>query len=100
MITPALMTVVFTVVFTRIVRIEIDDFPAFFISGYLLWQFFQNSCQGAIHSIVGNGDLVKKVYFPREVLPLALAQVDEPVTLETVTTILDAVGGLSSRRRP
>jgi ABC-type polysaccharide/polyol phosphate export permease len=71
MITPALMTVVFTVVFTRIVRIPVADFPAFFISGYLLWQFFQNSCQGAIHSIVGNGDLVKKVYFPREVLPLS-----------------------------
>jgi ABC-type polysaccharide/polyol phosphate export permease len=71
MITPALMTVVFTVVFTLIVPIPVADFPAFFISGYLLWQFFQNSCQGAIHSVVGNADLVKKVYFPREVLPLA-----------------------------
>lgn len=71
MLTPALMTVVFTVVFTRIVPIDLVDFPAFFISGYLLWQFFQNSCQGAIHSIVGNGDLVKKVYFPREMLPLS-----------------------------
>ncbi|MTV25992.1 ABC transporter permease [Nitriliruptoraceae bacterium ZYF776] len=71
MLTPALMTVVFTIVFGQVVRIPVDDFPAFFISGYLLWQFFQNSCQGAIHSIVGNGDLVKKVYFPREVLPLS-----------------------------
>jgi ABC-type polysaccharide/polyol phosphate export permease len=71
MITPVLMTVVFSIVFTLVVRIPVDDFPAFFIAGYLLWQFFQNSCQGAIHSIVGNGDLVKKVYFPREVLPLS-----------------------------
>ncbi len=71
MLTPALMTVVFTVIFTQVVIIEVDDFAAFFIAGYLLWQFFQNSCQGAIHSIVGNGDLVKKVYFPREVLPLS-----------------------------
>ncbi len=71
MLTPVLMTVVFSVVFTQIVRIPLADFPAFFISGYLLWQFLQNSCQGAIHSIVGNGDLVKKVYFPREVLPLS-----------------------------
>ncbi len=71
MLTPVLMTAVFSVVFTLIVRIPVDDFPAFFISGYLLWQFFQNSCQGAIHSIVGNGDLVRKVYFPREVLPLS-----------------------------
>jgi ABC-type polysaccharide/polyol phosphate export permease len=71
MITPVLMTVVFSLVFTYVVVIPVDNFPAFFISGYLLWQFFQNSCQGAIHSVVGNGDLVKKVYFPREVLPLS-----------------------------
>jgi ABC-type polysaccharide/polyol phosphate export permease len=71
MLTPALMTVVFSVIFTRVIRIPVEDFAAFFLSGYLLWQFFQNSCQGAIHSIVGNGDLVKKVYFPREVLPLS-----------------------------
>ncbi|MFA9430073.1 ABC transporter permease [Egicoccus sp. AB-alg2] len=71
MITPVLMTVVFSVVFTLVVRIPVDDFPAFFIAGYLLWQFFQNSCRGGTDSIVGNGDLVKKVYFPREVLPLS-----------------------------
>jgi ABC-type polysaccharide/polyol phosphate export permease len=71
MLTPALMTVVFTVVFTLVVPIPVDRFAAFFLAGYLFWQFFQNSCQGAIHSIVGNGDLVKKVYFPREVLPLS-----------------------------
>ena len=71
MITPVLMTAVFAVIFTYVVRIPVADFAAFFLSGYLLWQFFQNSCQGAIHSVVGNGDLVKKVYFPREVLPLS-----------------------------
>lgn len=71
MLTPALMTVVFTVIFTNVVPIPVDEFAAFFLAGYLLWQFFQNSCQGAIHSVVGNGDLVKKVYFPREVLPLS-----------------------------
>ncbi len=71
MLTPALMTAVFTIVFTLVVPIPVASFPAFFLAGYLFWQFFQNSCQGAIHSIVDNGDLVKKVYFPREVLPLA-----------------------------
>lgn len=71
MLTPALMTLVFTVVFRYVVPIPVDDFAAFFLVGYLLWQYFQNSCQGAIHSIVGNGDLVKKVHFPREVLPLS-----------------------------
>lgn len=71
MLTPALMTVVFSIIFTQVIVIDVEDFAAYFVSGYLLWQFFQNSCQGATHSIVGNGDLVKKVYFPREVLPLS-----------------------------
>lgn len=71
MLTPALVTVVFSVVFTRVVRIGVEDYAAFFIVGYLVWQFLQNSCQGSLHSIVGNADLVKKVYFPREVLPLS-----------------------------
>jgi len=72
MLTPVLMTVVFSIIFGLVIRIEVGGpFAAFFIAGYLLWQFFQNSCQGAIHSIVGNADLVKKVYFPREVLPLS-----------------------------
>jgi ABC-type polysaccharide/polyol phosphate export permease len=71
MLTPALVTTVFSVVFTRVVRIGVEDYAAFFIVGYLLWQFLQNSCQGSLHSIVGNADLVKKVYFPREVLPLS-----------------------------
>ena len=71
MLTPALVTTVFSVVFTRVVRIGVEDYAAFFIVGYLLWQFLQNSCQGSLHSIVGNADLVKKVHFPREVLPLS-----------------------------
>jgi ABC-type polysaccharide/polyol phosphate export permease len=77
LVTPALMTVVFTVVFQHVIRIAVIDFAAFFLSGYLVWQFFQNSVQGSIGAIVGNGPLIKKVYFPREVLPLSivLAQV-------------------------
>jgi ABC-type polysaccharide/polyol phosphate export permease len=72
LLTPALMTVVFTVVFAFVIRIQVPDFAAFFLSGYLVWQFFQNSVQGAIQSIVGSGSLIKKVYFPREILPLSI----------------------------
>ncbi|MBW3620555.1 MAG: ABC transporter permease [Actinobacteria bacterium] len=72
LLTPALMTVVFTVIFQFVIRIAVDDFAAFFLSGYLVWQFFQNSVQGSVGAIVGNGSLIKKVYFPREVLPLSI----------------------------
>jgi len=72
LLTPALMTLVFTALFGLAFDIGVDDYPAFFVSGYLLWQFFQTSSQSSITAIVGNGQLIKKVYFPREVLPLSM----------------------------
>ncbi len=97
MLTPVLMTLVFSLVFTLLAPIDVVAYPAFFVSGYLLWQFVQNSCQGALHSIVGNGELVKKVYFPREVLPLAhvLAQlVHLLLALAVVSPYLVATRGI------
>lgn len=72
MLTPAMMTIVFTALFGFAFRLDIDDYAAFFLSGYLLWQFFQTSSQSSITAIVGNGALIKKVWFPREVLPLSM----------------------------
>jgi ABC-type polysaccharide/polyol phosphate export permease len=72
MLTPLLMTLVFTTLFAFAFRLQIENFAAFFLAGYLMWQFFQTSAQGSLDSIVGNGQLIKKVYFPREVLPLSI----------------------------
>jgi ABC-type polysaccharide/polyol phosphate export permease len=72
LLTPLMMTLVFTALFGYAFRLRIDDYAAFFLSGYLLWQFFQTSSQSSITAIVGNGQLIKKVYFPREVLPLSM----------------------------
>ncbi len=72
MITPAAMTVVFTAVFGFILKVPITDYAAFFLAGFLVWQFFANSAQSSLDAIVGNGQLIQKVYFPREVLPLSL----------------------------
>jgi lipopolysaccharide transport system permease protein len=69
---PLLMMMVFTVVFTVINRAppDIPHYPVFVLSGILPWNFFSASVVGATASIVGSGYLIKKVYFPREVLPL------------------------------
>lgn len=72
LLTPILMTGVFTVIFSTVIRIQVEDFAAFFLTGYLVWQFFQNTVSASITSIVGNGPLVQKVYFPREILPLSI----------------------------
>ena len=66
---PLLMMGVFTIVFTVLWPQEIQNFPVFILAGLLPWNFFSSSVMGSITSITGNSHLIKKVYFPREVLP-------------------------------
>jgi ABC-type polysaccharide/polyol phosphate export permease len=72
MLTPLLMMAVFSVVFGTIFEAPIDDFPLFFLAGYLPWSFFQASGQVGTGCIVANAPLLTKVYFPRVVLPLSV----------------------------
>ncbi len=73
LLNPLLMMLVFTVVFTVMIpNNSVEKFPVFFLCGLLPWNFFSASVMGATTSIVGNAHLIKKVYFPREVLPISL----------------------------
>ena len=70
LLNPLLMTLVFTMVFTVMIRSDIYQFPVFFMCGFLSWVFFATSLTAATGSIVNNAGLIKKVYFPREILPI------------------------------
>ncbi len=73
LLNPILMMLVFTFIFTRIFRFpDIDSPSIFFLAGLLPWNFFNASVVGATTSIVGNSSLIKKVYFPRELLPISI----------------------------
>lgn len=74
LLTPLLMAAVFTVVFATFLRIPFGNgnFTVFFLAGYLMWQFFQNSVTASAGSIIANGSLITKVYFPRELIPFSL----------------------------
>jgi ABC-2 type transport system permease protein len=66
--------VVFLAVFSFVVvvlRQSIPDFPVFLLSGLLAWNFVSNSLQGGARSVIDNANLVKKMAFPREILPLS-----------------------------
>jgi ABC-type polysaccharide/polyol phosphate export permease len=70
---PLALTVVFTIVFSRLVRIDTGGipYPIFAYAALLPWTFFSTSLSFGIPSLVNNLNLVTKIYFPREVLPLA-----------------------------
>ena len=74
LLNPLLMMIVFTVVFTIMAPVRsgaVENFPVFILCALLPWNFFAASVIGSTTSIVANSGLIKKVYFPREVLPLA-----------------------------
>lgn len=73
LLNPILMMLVFSFVLGVVFKDpKIDNFPIFFLAGLLPWNFFNNSVQGSTGSIVANAGLIKKVYFPRELLPLSI----------------------------
>jgi lipopolysaccharide transport system permease protein len=71
LLNPLLMTLVFTFVFTFMLPNNIENYPVFFMAGFLPWSLFAASASEATDSIVNNANLIKKVYFPREILPLS-----------------------------
>ena len=72
LLNPLGMMVVFTVVFGVLwPNNQIEKYPLFLLTGLLPWNFFSASVVSSINSIVNNGSLIKKVYFPREALPIA-----------------------------
>jgi len=68
---PLVMVAVYTLAFRYVVRVPIERFPLFLLSGLLPWMFFTSALAAATSSITDNGTLVRKVAFPRAVLPLA-----------------------------
>ena len=71
MLNPALYLVVFYVVFQLILENGIPNFAIFLLSGLLVWNLYSGGLAGATGSVVGGGAIIKKVAFPREILPLA-----------------------------
>lgn len=72
LLNPLAMMLVFSVVFSVMwPNQQMDNFPIFILCGLLPWNFFTSSVMTGTTSVVSNGNLLKKVYFPREVLPIA-----------------------------
>jgi lipopolysaccharide transport system permease protein len=74
---PLSLMVIFSVIFSVFIKVPTDGvpYPVFAYTALLPWTFFANSLSLAIPSLVTNMNLVSKIYFPREVLPLSAIMV-------------------------
>lgn len=69
---PLLLMGVYTLVFSVLWRaVDIPHYPLFVLNGLALWVFFQASLMSGTRSLIENAPLITKVWFPRELAPLA-----------------------------
>jgi len=68
---PLLMLVVLYVVFTNLMRIQVEHYQLFLLLGIILWNFLDRGTSLSIWGIVGKPSLVQKVYFPRDILVIS-----------------------------
>jgi len=71
LVNPLLYLLVFSIAFQVILRAGIPSFPVYLLSGLLVWNLFSSGVTAGTASVVVNASLVKKVWFPREILVLA-----------------------------
>ncbi|MBE9081774.1 MULTISPECIES: ABC transporter permease [unclassified Tolypothrix] len=73
LIRPFLTMVVFTVVFGQLAKLPSQGapYPILVFSAMLPWQFFSNALSECSNSVVSNGNLISKVYFPRLIVPVS-----------------------------
>ena len=71
---PLFMLLVYSIVFSYVLRINIphQSYVAFLFVGLIPWTFFTGSIQQSTNVFITNNNLIKKVYFPREILPLSM----------------------------
>ena len=73
LIQPIITTLVFTVIFGKLAKMPDGGipYPLLVLSGLLPWQLFSAALSGSSGSLVSNGNLISKVYFPRLIIPLS-----------------------------
>lgn len=71
-INPLLQLLIYSIVFPYLLRNNQENYPMFLFVALLPWLFFITSVQGSTTSIVNGANLVKKIYFPKMVLPLSV----------------------------
>ena len=70
---PLIQLLIFFVIFGVLVKVPTDNipYPIFYMSGFIVWQFFFQIVNSSAFSLLGNIGIITKIYFPRLVLPLS-----------------------------
>ena len=67
---PLLMMIVISAVFSYLFRFDIEHYPVYYLTGYIMFTMFSSSTSSAINSIIGASELIKKMYLPKYLFPV------------------------------
>ena len=70
---PLFQLLIYSLVFPFILKNNVDNYIIFLIVALMPWNFFNTTVLQSAASIVTNAGIIKKVYFPREILPISTA---------------------------
>ncbi|MEO7316260.1 MAG: ABC transporter permease, partial [Ginsengibacter sp.] len=70
---PLVMMVMFTLIFSKALNVSSDGipYPVFALSGLIIWNIFSNGLLNSANSMVVNANIIKKIYFPRLIIPMS-----------------------------
>ena len=71
-INPLLQVAVYAIVFPYIIRVQTSNYLQYLIIGIIPWTFFVTAINQGMITVRMNGGIIKKVYFPREILPISV----------------------------
>lgn len=72
LLNPILLLVVYSIIFPHILKIQIPNYTMYLCVALLPWTCFTSTIQQGTFAVVTSGNIVKKVYFPREILPISV----------------------------
>lgn len=84
-INPLLQIAVYALVFQVILRSNIENYAVYLCCALIPWQYFSNIVIRGAAVVIDNGNIIKKVYFPREILPISI------VTSEGVNFLISTI---------
>ena len=88
---PALMMFVFTFLFGKAIGVQSQinlPYPVFVYSGLMLWGIFSGGLQASGNSMISNANIIKKIYFPRLIIPLSSILVSVFDFIMTITPFI------------
>lgn len=82
---PLLQIAVYAIVFPLIMKSDLPNYTVFLCCGLIPWNFFSSAISRTSFTMIENGNIIKKVFFPRQILPISV------VTSEAVNFIISTI---------